>query len=186
MLAKIASARRLCNQRLLQGATGLPVFRDLTSFRPMLPPHLIHHGFRRARIAGLSLTILACAAASTAHSQSAAGSDSAIAAAARQLDLGEQWYRSACAECHAVKALDNADFRHKWRGRSAFDLFSLIRTTMPDSRPGSLTPGTYVAILAYLLKLNGMPAGGQRLTSDSTALTALRLTFPAVPASTTR
>ena len=132
------------------------------------------------------VSALACSLATGAQAQTTASADSATAAAARQLDLGEQWYRSACAECHAVKALDNADFRHKWNGRSAFDLFSLVRNTMPESRPGSLTQGTYVAILVYLMKLNGMPAGSRRLTSDSTALAALRLTFPASPTSTTR
>ncbi len=132
------------------------------------------------------MAALACSLGTRVQAQSSASGDSATAAAARQLDLGEQWYRSACAECHAVKALDNADFRHKWNGQSAFDLFSLIRNTMPESRPGSLTQGTYVAIVVYLMKLNGMPAGSRRLTSDSTALAALRLTFPAASTSTTR
>lgn len=139
------------------------------------------HSLRLAVIGALACTLSAGLSA-----QSSASPDSVAALAARQLDLGEQWYRSACAECHAVKALDNADFRHKWNGRSAFDLFSLIRTTMPDSRPGSLTQGTYVAILAYLLKLNGMPPAARRLSSDSTALSALRLSFPASPTTTTR
>jgi mono/diheme cytochrome c family protein len=136
---------------------------------------------RRALVSALAWSL-----ATGVQAQTTASADSATAAAARQLDLGEQWYRSACAECHAVKALDNADFRHKWNGRSAFDLFSLVRNTMPESRPGSLTQGTYVAILVYLMKLNGMPAGSRRLTSDSTALAAIRLTFPASQTSTTR
>lgn len=112
--------------------------------------------------------------------------DSAAAAAARQVDIGEQWFRSACLECHAVKGLDNADFRLKWRGRSAYDLFELIRSTMPDSKPGSLTPATYAAIVAYLMKVNGMPSEPRRVTSDSSSLASIRLTFPASSASTSR
>lgn len=109
-------------------------------------------------------------------------SDSLAAAAARQLDVGEQWFRAACLECHAIRGLDNGDFRLKWGGRNAFDLFERIRSTMPESTPGSLTQGTYAAIVAYLMKLNGMPVGARRVSSDSTALALIRLTFPAVPA----
>jgi cytochrome c5 len=148
----------------------------------MLCPRLV----ARPLLAAIGVVALTCGSAATTRAQDAVSADSAAAAAARQLDVGEQWYRSACAECHAAKALDNADFRHKWNGRSAYDLFSLIRTTMPDSRPGSLTQGTYVAIVAYLIKVNGMPAGVRRLTSDSTALSAMRLSFPVSPRSSPR
>jgi mono/diheme cytochrome c family protein len=105
-----------------------------------------------------------------------------LQAAARQLDLGEQWFRSACLECHAVRGLDNADFRLKWDGRSAFDLFERIRSTMPESRPGTLTQGTYASIVAYLMKLNGMKVGTAVVPTDSTALAAIRLRFTSAAA----
>lgn len=108
------------------------------------------------------------------------------AAAARQLDLGEQWFRSVCLECHAVRGLDDDDFRLKWGGRNAYDLFERIRSTMPQSNPGTLSQATYLAIVAYLMKLNGMPVGARRVSSDSTALTSIRLTFPAAPAANRR
>jgi len=112
--------------------------------------------------------------------------DSAAAAAARQVAVGEQWFRSACLECHAARGLDNADFRLKWGGRSALDLFELIRSTMPDGKAGSLTPGTYAAIVSYLMKANGMTVGARRLSSDSSTLMSIRLVFPAKSAPTTR
>jgi S-disulfanyl-L-cysteine oxidoreductase SoxD len=105
--------------------------------------------------------------------------DSAAAAAARQLDIGEQWFRSACFSCHATGGLSNPDFRLKWGGKTAFDLFERIRSTMPETRPGSLTQGTYASIVAYLLKVNGIALGARRVSSDSTALAAIRLSFPA-------
>lgn len=105
-------------------------------------------------------------------------------AAAKQLDVGEQWFRSACIECHAVGALANGDFRLKWGGRSAWELFERIRSTMPETNPGSLTPGTYAAIAAYLIRLNGMSVATRLSASDSSALTKLRLTFPAALAPT--
>lgn len=104
---------------------------------------------------------------------------------AKQLDLGAQWFRASCVECHATSLAD-PDFRLKWSGRTAYDLFETIRSTMPEHDPGSLTLGTYASIVAYLMKLNGMPVGTTALSSDSTALAAVRLTFaPAASAAST-
>jgi len=82
--------------------------------------------------------------------------------------------------------LTNPDFRLQWRGKSAFELFERIRSTMPASKPGSLTQGTYASIVAYLMKVNGMPVGTRRVSSDSSALASIRLTFPAAATATTR
>jgi len=112
--------------------------------------------------------------------------DSAAAAAFKQVDLGEQWFRSVCLECHAVGSVSNPDFRLKWGGRSAFDLFELIRSTMPEHEPGSLTQGTYTAIVAYLMKLNGMPVGTSAIASDSSVLASIKLSFPAGTSATPR
>jgi hypothetical protein len=53
----------------------------------------------------------------------------------------------------------NADFRLKWGGQTTFDLYKNIVTTMPDSDPGSLPRADYEDVVAYILKLNGIPAG---------------------------
>lgn len=119
------------------------------------------------------------------HAQSPAPTDSAASLVARQVDVGAQWFRASCLECHATSALANADFRIKWGGRPAFELFELIRSTMPEHEPGSLTPGTYASIVAYLLKLNGMPAGTAVVPADSAGLSALRMTFPPASHATT-
>lgn len=122
----------------------------------------------------------------TADSSAAVNADSLAAAATRQLDVGEQWYRSVCLECHTSGNLTNPDFRLAWRGKSAFDLFERIRSTMPQNRPGALSQGTYASIVAYLMKVNGLPVGVRRVSSDSTALASIRLTFPASPGDTNR
>lgn len=118
--------------------------------------------------------------------QSAPSADSLAAAAARQLEVGEQWYRSVCLECHNTGNLTNPDFRLAWRGKSAFDLFTRIRNTMPQNRPGTLTQGTYASIVAYLMKVNGLPVGTQRVSSDSSALASIRLAFPTAAANDNR
>lgn len=104
--------------------------------------------------------------------------DSVAAAIARQLDIGEKWFLSACIACHAIGAVNNPDFRLKWSGQNAYAFFERIRSTMPGNKPGSLTQGTYASIVAYLLKLNGMAVGPRTISSDSTALASILLKFP--------
>lgn len=135
----------------------------------------------------LAPVLLLLAPLGTAAAQDPAPTDSA-AAAAKQLELGEQWFRSVCFECHANGALVNADFRLKWSGRTAFELFESIRSTMPENDPGSLTQGTYAAVVAYLMKVNGQPVGTAALPADSSGLAAVKLLFAptAVPVSTPR
>ena len=137
-----------------------------------------------SRRSAIFAAVLALSATSgeIARAQDPAPLDS-VAAAAKQVELGEQWFRAACFECHATGGLSNADFRLKWSGRSAFELVEAIRSTMPESAPGSLTQGTYIAVVAYLIKTNGMPVGTNALPSDSAGLTTIKLTF--APASST-
>lgn len=101
----------------------------------------------------------------------------ADSAAIKQADVGGQWFRSVCVECHANN-LSDTDFRAKWGGRSAYELFDRMRNSMPDSDPGSLTPETYAALTAYLLRLNGMPIGTTMITTDSSTLAGIKLAFP--------
>ncbi len=46
-------------------------------------------------------------------------------------------------------------------------LLDRIRTTMPQDNPASLPREQYAAILAFLLKANGFPAGAKALDSRS-------------------
>lgn len=139
-------------------------------------PNALPHFLPTLRAA---LGAAALVAASPLAAQEPAPADTA--AAARQLEVGGQWFRAVCVECHADN-LSDTQFRSKWGGRTAYDLFDIMRNTMPDSDPGGLTPETYVAVTAYLLKLNGMPVGTALLPADSASLAAVKLAFP----STTR
>jgi mono/diheme cytochrome c family protein len=136
---------------------------------------LIHRSFAAA-------TLLVAASAAQAQTTAVVGDSAAL----RQVEVGGQWFQSACIQCHAVGAMANADFRLKWSGRNAYDLYETIRSQMPQSKPGSLTNGTYAAIVAYLLSVNGMPVGSRRLSSDSLALASIRLSFPAASAASRR
>jgi mono/diheme cytochrome c family protein len=98
-----------------------------------------------------------------------------------QAQRGAKTFARACGECHATAEMANADFRLKWHGRPAFDLFSLIATTMPEENPGTLTREEYAEIVAYLMKLNGAPTGALPLPADSAALSRAALVIGPTP-----
>jgi hypothetical protein len=62
-----------------------------------------------------------------------------------------------------------------WETRTAFDLFELIRTTMPIDNPGRLSREQYVDIVAYLFKLNRLPVGDRPLPADDEGLKQIRI-----------
>ncbi len=93
-----------------------------------------------------------------------------------QAERGNQVFTRVCLECHERTEMANPDFRLKWGGQTTFDLFKSISTTMPDSDPGSLPRTDYTDVVAYILKLNGIPAGGAELVADSTQMSAAKIT----------
>lgn len=95
-----------------------------------------------------------------------------------QAKRGEAIYRKECAECHRedlrgqemAPGLVGVAFSFRWRGLSLNDLFTGLRYTMPQAMPGSLTAQSYVDLVAYLLSVNGYPAGDEELSSEETTL----------------
>jgi mono/diheme cytochrome c family protein len=94
---------------------------------------------------------------------------------ASQADKGKQVYQKNCTACHAPAAYTGLAFRRAWSGRSVYDFFDLVRTTMPDDNPGKLSRDEYAEIMAYLLKLNGLPAGENELPSDDEPLKQIKI-----------
>lgn len=92
---------------------------------------------------------------------------------------GQQWFEASCQACHPTRDMASADFKVRWGGLMARDLYEIISNTMPQLEPGSLSRRTYVDIVAYLMQLNGIPAGTVPLTTDSTRLATTRLHFGA-------
>jgi mono/diheme cytochrome c family protein len=89
---------------------------------------------------------------------------------AAQAGRGRQLYRANCSSCHAATAYTGATFRQLYVGRTAYDLVSLIRETMPNDDPGKLSAQQYVNIVAYLFQLNGYPPGTRALSVEDAAL----------------
>jgi len=97
---------------------------------------------------------------------------------AEQARRGQATYGKHCVSCHSAATYTGAAFRLAWGGQPVFDLWEQIRTTMPMDGPGKLSPREYADIVAYLLKLNGLPAGPTDLPSDPDKLKPLVITVP--------
>ena len=97
-----------------------------------------------------------------------------------QAKRGESAYGMNCAGCHgedlygrAMGPLRGDHFLDRWREDSLDVLFTHIRTRMPANAAGSLSEAAYLDILAYLLQVNGYPAGSRELTAAGVASTRL-------------
>ena len=98
---------------------------------------------------------------------------------ARQASRGETRFRQVCAACHGISEFRGGRFRLTWVGRTVGDLFQSISTRMPEDDPGSLSPDEYSAIISYLLRENGYPAGEEDLAADAIALQYIHIVVAA-------
>ena len=94
---------------------------------------------------------------------------------ADQAARGANVYAGMCRSCHTAESHAGATFEKLWNGHPLSDLFSYISTRMPKNEPGSLAPEEYADVLAYLLKMNEMPAGASELAADSAQLSVIRI-----------
>ena len=92
----------------------------------------------------------------------------------QQADLGADVFAGMCQSCHVPGTFTAPSFQDTWRGKSLWQLFAYISEKMPKNDPGSLETADYLHVLAYLLKVNGMPAGTAELSTDSVALKTIR------------
>jgi len=92
-----------------------------------------------------------------------------------QAHKGHDLYNEHCASCHGAALegqgslpLSGATFRARWADdrHSVDDLFYIVRTLMPYGQPATLSKQEYIDIIAYILMVNGYPAGAQPLPLD--------------------
>ena len=99
---------------------------------------------------------------------------------AQQALAGKAVYERACVACHGVDfqpapgspSLKGGAFMANWRGRSVAELFAYTRGNMPVGMGGSLPDSDYLALTAFMLEINGFPAG-EPLDPDEAMLSAL-------------
>jgi mono/diheme cytochrome c family protein len=88
---------------------------------------------------------------------------------------GREVFNSNCLGCHTTATHQGPAFTNKWFGRPLYDLFDYVSQAMPKAAPGSLTEDEYVWVTAYILKLNGMPAGRTELSPEPAWLKTVRV-----------
>ena len=102
---------------------------------------------------------------------------------ADQAKRGQTRYRKLCASCHgdtleggeSAPPLAGGEFLSNWNTLSVGDLFDRTRSTMPQSKPGSLSCEANAEIIAYLLSANQFPAGQEVLPQSSEVLKEIRI-----------
>jgi hypothetical protein len=70
--------------------------------------------------------------------------------------------------------LSGGTFNANWNDLSLGDLFERMRTSMPQNSPGSLARQDNAAILAYILKSSGAPAGQSELPTQTELLGTIK------------
>src|SRR5882757_81010 len=99
-----------------------------------------------------------------------------------QVADGEAEYKASCIDCHGPNLNDGEfggpplkgeAFSAKWFKLSPSALVGYVHGAMPPDAPGRLPLGTYVEIVAYILGVNGVPAGTREMPADMKALATL-------------
>lgn len=97
-----------------------------------------------------------------------------------QADRGRATFRAVCAECHYSSEFRGTHFQFSWRRRTVADFFEQVSSTMPEDAPGGLEPDEYLDVVAYVLELNGFPAGEAELPLDLAVLETHSMAAPGV------
>ena len=84
-----------------------------------------------------------------------------------QAKRGEAVFQQRCAACHLQNGwgppLRGNAFWTSWDGKSARSLYSTIISSMPPDDPGSLTEKNVVDTVAYIFRINRLPAGTKEI-----------------------
>jgi S-disulfanyl-L-cysteine oxidoreductase SoxD len=141
------------------------------------------------RLPGWTITLAACILAASGREAAAQGAGtqgrSTLAGVytADQAARGRTVYAGMCQSCHTPASHTGPTFKNSWVGHPLSDLFDFVVERMPKNDPGSLSAEDYADVIAYLLKMNQMPAGKVELPTDTMALRKIRIdTPPAQPA----
>jgi mono/diheme cytochrome c family protein len=98
-----------------------------------------------------------------------------------QSERGRSVYTQSCGQCHGETLGGDigptlvGPFWAIWEGRTAAELYTSIRTTMPADAPESLKAQEYVDLIAYLFSVNKFPAGEKELPTDQEELEKIRI-----------
>ena len=98
-----------------------------------------------------------------------------------QATAGAKSFAMNCARCHGAMLQGVSGPPLKGPSapiqgiRSVSWVYHFVSKQMPLDKPGSLSPATYTAIVAYIVQQNGHPAGPQPLTPAGAATSTQRI-----------
>lgn len=140
---------------------------------------------KRAAPLSLLVALGACASSGAPGPEATSGAAASPSVTARapasttfsavQADRGRDTFRARCTECHSSAEFAEPRFRYRWAQRSAGSLYRFIRTSMPETAPGTLEPEEAVALVAYILRMNGFRPGAGELAADRAILDGISL-----------
>jgi mono/diheme cytochrome c family protein len=124
-------------------------------------------------------TTTEAAPATEAMAATAAGEPATFTA--EQAARGKTAYDANCVSCHGPDLISanygpplaGPYFEGKWVGQTVAALYTHVHDRMPPSRPGELGDETYADLVAYILSVNGLPAGDAELSTDVSKLEAM-------------
>jgi cytochrome c5 len=99
---------------------------------------------------------------------------------AAQAARGEETYFNICVACHPTPTYTGPAFQAAWANRSLWELYDVVKTTMPKNDPGTLTSAEVVQMIAYILKLNDVPDGKTELPVNPAGLKKFRIETPSM------
>lgn len=133
-------------------------------------------GRGRAAVALCVTVLVGCAVPSPAAAPVSPEPTAAVTApfTTAQADRGQRLFTDVCGVCHGLSEFRGPLFGLTWMADPVADFFQFISQSMPQDRPGSLSPQEYASVVAYLLRLNGLRPGDVELPHDSEALERYR------------
>ncbi|GEM_PF-2091533 len=148
-----------------------------------LCPNLFEPVLKRAsHLAIVVLLVTSLSSGATAQGGPGRSTKDRVYSAAQAAE-GRDIYDGRCKNCHTAISHTGAPFRTNWDKKPLADLFDYMVEKMPKDAPGTLSEEEYAQVLAYVLRMNGMPAGTDALPSDRNALKAIRIDAPVAKAS---
>jgi len=100
-----------------------------------------------------------------------------------QAKRGAAVFDESCVSCHprqsngTIGTLSGPVFAARWREHTLDQLFERVSLTMPENAPASLSPQAAADVIAYLLQINGAPAGRAELSATAERLADIRINW---------
>lgn len=147
------------------------------------PPGRLLENRANASVLPRAGTLLAAAFCSSAWMGAAAAAPSLLDGAFTedQAMRGQALYYQFCLACHGemMNGVDQApplagpQFTAIWNGEPLWALVERV-AAMPPDKPGTLSRGQSVDVLAYVLWYNGLPLGNSPLEADRAVLAEMK------------